>query len=222
MPPGLDTSQAFEQGTSFQVRDAFEELVRRDLLGPWDGDGEELPRGTSGPRERYLVGMLGPKPSHRSAREDAGEMPETEIGVEGDGAEGELPEVLTPQNLGRIWASSMGLSFAVPGEVDALAVVASWGRYTKTETMIEDAKGRERTASTWTRKQVDHRKTVRLDGEPSQRIPLTMERAEDPGVLLAVAVRPQRDGRRVVELTLINQQIEPERTPTSPGCSRPD
>ncbi|WP_326643545.1 DISARM system helicase DrmA [Streptosporangium sp. NBC_01755] len=213
MPPGLDTSQAFEQGTSFQVRDAFEELVRRDLLGPWDGDGEELPRGTSGPRERYLVGMLGPKPSHRSAREDAGEMPETEIGVEGDGAEGELPEVLTPQNLGRIWASSMGLSFAVPGEVDALAVVASWGRYTKTETMIEDAKGRERTASTWTRKQVDHRKTVRLDGEPSQRIPLTMERAEDPGVLLAVAVRPQRDGRRVVELTLINQQIEPERTP---------
>ncbi|MGW0588464.1 hypothetical protein [Streptosporangium sp. NPDC002607] len=28
----LDTPQAFEQGTSFQVRDAFEELVRLDLL----------------------------------------------------------------------------------------------------------------------------------------------------------------------------------------------
>ena len=38
-----------------------------------------------------------------------------------------------------------------------------------------------------------------------------MERAEAPGVLLAVAVRPQKDGRRVVELTLINQQTEPER-----------
>ena len=52
-------------------------------------------------------------------------MPETEIGVEGDGGEAELPEVLTPQNLGRIWASSMGLSFTVPGDVDVLAVTAS-------------------------------------------------------------------------------------------------
>ncbi|WP_440065597.1 DISARM system helicase DrmA [Streptosporangium sp. OZ121] len=193
------------------MRDAFEDLVRLDLLGPWGGDNEELPSRTSGPRERYLVGMLGPKPSHRSPREDAGEMPETEIGVEGDSADGELPEVLTPQNLGRIWASSMGLSFAVPDEVDALAVTASWGRYTRAETVIEDAKGRERVASAWTRQPVERRKKIRLDGEPSQRIPLTMERAEDLGVLLAVAVRPQRDGRRVVELTLINQQIEPER-----------
>ncbi|MET8337623.1 DISARM system helicase DrmA [Streptosporangium canum] len=209
--PDLDAPQEFEPATSFEVRGAFEKLVRRDLLGPWDGDAEELPRGTAGPRERYLVGMLGPKPSHRSAREDAGEMPETEIGVEGDGTEGELPEVLTPQNLGRIWASSMGLSFAVPGDVNALAVTASWGRYSKAETVVEDAKGRARTVSTWSRQQADHPKEIRLDGETSQRIPLTMERAEDPGVLLAAAIRPQRDGRRVVELTLVNQQIEPER-----------
>ncbi|MEV0419116.1 DISARM system helicase DrmA [Streptosporangium canum] len=193
------------------MRDAFEELVRLDLLGPWGGDLEELPPKAIGPRERYLVGMLGPKPSRRSAREDAGEMPETEIGVEGDGTEGELPEVLTPQNLGRIWASSMGLSFAVPGDVDALAVTASWGRYGKAETVVEDAKGRERTASIWARQQIDHDREIRLDGEASQRIPLTMERADDPGVLLAAAVRPQKDGRRVVELTLINQQVEPER-----------
>ncbi|MFJ2033770.1 DISARM system helicase DrmA [Streptosporangium sp. NPDC087985] len=211
MLPDLDTPQVFEQGTSFEVRDAFEELVRRDLLGPWDGDTEELPSGAAGPRERYLVGMLGPKPSRRSSRDDAGEMPETEIGVEGDGDDGELPEVLTPQNLGRIWASSMGLSFAVPGDVDALAVTASWGRYTKAETVTEDAKGRARTTSIWSRQQVDHPREIRLDGEASQRIPLTMERVEDPGVLLAAAVRPQPDGRRVVELTLVNQQIEPER-----------
>ncbi|WP_157594393.1 hypothetical protein [Streptosporangium amethystogenes] len=41
----FDTPQGFEQGTSFQVRDAFEELVRRDLLGPWGGETKEPPRG---------------------------------------------------------------------------------------------------------------------------------------------------------------------------------
>jgi hypothetical protein len=184
--PGLDTPQTFEPATSFEVRDAFEKIVRLDLLGPWGGDLEELPPRAVGPRERYLVGMLGPKPLRRSPGEDAGEMPETEIGVEGDGGEGELPEVLTPQNLGRIWASSMGLSFAVPGDVDVLAVTASWGRYGKAETQVEDAKGKMRTISIWSREQIDHDKEIRLDGKPSQRLPLTMERAEAPGVLLAV------------------------------------
>ncbi|MGV9595130.1 DISARM system helicase DrmA [Streptosporangium sandarakinum] len=194
------------------MRDAFEQLVRRDLLGPWDGETEELPDRTSGPRERYLVGMLGPKPSRRSPREDAGEMPDTEIGVEGDG-EGELPELLTPQNLGRIWASSMGLAFAVPGHVGALAVTASWGRYGKAETVVEDAKGWQRTVRTWTREPIRHEREIRLDGGRTQRLPLSMERAEDPGILLTAIVRPQGDGRRVVELSLVNQQIEPERTP---------
>ncbi|MFI7534910.1 DISARM system helicase DrmA [Streptosporangium sp. NPDC049376] len=206
----LDVPQSFVPATSFGVRDAFEEIVRRDLLGPWGGDTEEFPPKAGGPRERYLVGMLGPKPSRRSPDEDAGEVPETEIGVEGDGSEGELPEVLTPQNLGRIWASSMGLSFAVPGDVDAISVKASWGRYHKTEVVVEDARGRERTARAWSREPVSHPLEVQLDGEATQRLPLTMERAEEPGVLLVAAVRPQRDGRRVVELTLVNQQAEPE------------
>ena len=35
-------------------------ILSRDLLGPWDGPEEELAPG-SNPRERYLVGVLGPK-----------------------------------------------------------------------------------------------------------------------------------------------------------------
>ncbi|WP_327045414.1 DISARM system helicase DrmA [Microbispora sp. NBC_01189] len=208
----LDVPQEFPPITSFEVREAFQELVRRDLLGPYDGDFEELPRKAIGPRERYLVGMLGPKPSPKRVAEDADELPETEIGAEGDGAEGELPDVLTPQNLGRLWASSMGMSFAVPGDLDALTVTARWGAYTKVETEVEDAKGRQRTERVWGRRPVEHRLTIPL-AEPGQKIPLTMERADEPGVLLAVAVRPRPEGRRVVELTLINQQVEPETSP---------
>ncbi|MGH3567421.1 MAG: hypothetical protein ACRDRH_15580 [Pseudonocardia sp.] len=38
-----------------------------------------------GPREHYLVGMLGPKHSPRSAVVAADELPDTESGVHGDG-----------------------------------------------------------------------------------------------------------------------------------------
>jgi len=206
----LDLPQEFEPATSYQVRDELQRLIERDLLGPWDGDTERLPPRSMGPRERYLVGMLGPKPSPKQAEGDALDVLDTEIGAAGDGSEGELPEVLTPQSLGRLWASSMGMSFAVPGDVDALAVTVTWGQYTKEPAEIEDPKTGRRTTLIWTRRPVRHDVEVRLDGEPATRIPLTMADAREPGVLLAVAVRPQKDHRRVVELTLINQQLEPE------------
>ncbi|MET8861744.1 hypothetical protein ABZW11_02190 [Nonomuraea sp. NPDC004580] len=190
----LDVPQDFPPVTSFEVRDAFQKLVERDLLGPYEGDLEELPLRSMGPRERYLVGMLGPKPSPKRVAEDAGELPETEIGAEGDGGESELPQVLTPQNLGRLWASSMGLSFAVPADLGELVVTARWGEYARVETQVEDAKGRQQATRVWGRKQVEHPEPVRLD-RPNQKIPLTMARADDPGVLLAVTVRHQGDGR---------------------------
>lgn len=132
-PDPLDIAQDFVPATSYEVRDELADLVRRDLLGPWEGEHEQFAPRAMGPRERYLVGMLGPKHAPKSARDEADEVPDTESGVQGDG-EAELPEVVTPQNLGRIWASSMGLSCAVHADVDALHVTVSWGRYAKRET----------------------------------------------------------------------------------------
>ncbi|MGH3991080.1 MAG: hypothetical protein ACRDSN_01290, partial [Pseudonocardiaceae bacterium] len=132
-----------------------------------------------GPRERYLVGMLGPKHQPRSTLDDADTVSDTESGVHGEtrGDEaGELPEVVTTQNLGRIWASSMGLSFCVGAVSDVLAVIASWGQYSKQET--EDDEGRKRTV--WTREPREFRLEVRLDGASDQRIPLTATDLRDP------------------------------------------
>lgn len=204
-PDPLDTDQDFTPATSYEVRDELEDLIRRDLLGPWDGDHEQFTPRAMGPRERYLVGMLGPKHSPKSARDEADEVPDTESGVQGDG-EAELPDVITPQNLGRIWASSMGLSCAVRADVDVLHVTVTWGSYTKQE--AEDADGKVR--PTWFREPVEWRGEVRLDGEPSHRISLDGTDVEAPGVHLAVYVRP-KDGQRVVQLVLINAQVEPER-----------
>ncbi|GIH68013.1 DISARM system helicase DrmA [Sphaerimonospora thailandensis] len=203
--PPLDAPQVFGEASSHEVRDEFQEFVCRDLLGPWDGDLEEFPPRAMGPRERYLVGMLGPKHSPTSSRDQADEVPDTETGVHGDAAEADPADVLTSQNLGRLWASSMGLSFAVPADVDVIAVTAAWGRYGKSEIEREDG----RTVRTWSREPVAYAREVRLDRESNYRIPLTGTAIDAPGVLLAVAVRP-RDGHRVVELSLINTQREPE------------
>ncbi|MEU4791456.1 DISARM system helicase DrmA [Micromonospora tulbaghiae] len=203
--PPLDVPQTFPEATSYQVRDELEDLIGRDLLGPWDGENEEFRPGAMGPRERYLVGMLGPKQRPRSEKRDSSEVHDVDAAVQGDGSEAELPEVVTPQNLGKMWASSMGLSFAVAEDTDALSVTAEWGRYDLRES--EDDKGKKRRV--WYREPVSYTKEVRLDGETSYRIPLTVADQDAPGVHLSVEVRP-RDGRRVVQLVLINTQLEPQ------------
>ena len=69
-------------------------------------------------------------------------MADLDDSAQGDAAEPDLPEVLTPQTLGKMWAASMGMSFAVPADVDALSVTASWGAYTRRKT--EDDTGSKR------------------------------------------------------------------------------
>jgi hypothetical protein len=205
-----DVPQHFAEASSYQVRDELEQLIARDLLGPWDGEFEEFEPRAPGPLERYLVGRIGPKHVPRSTLDAADELPDTELATGGDAHEGALPDLLTTQNAGRLWASSMGLSFTVPGGVDALDVTASWGRYGKTETLDDEGKPRR----TWAREPVSYDKEVRLDGEPSYRIPLTVPTPDEPGVHLAVEVRARADGAdptaQVVELTLVNTQAEPQ------------
>ncbi|GAA0909943.1 DISARM system helicase DrmA [Virgisporangium aurantiacum] len=199
--PALDLPQRFADATSFQVRDELEALVRKDLLGPWDGDTEVFRPSAMGPRERYLVGMLGPRPRAK------GDSPAQDIEVstaQGDAKEAELPEVMTPQSLGKLWASSMGLSFAVATDVDVLKVDLSWGQYGRQE--VEDDSGKMK--QTWAREPVERSREVRLDGDRSAKLPLLTDDLEAPGVLLAVDVRP-KTGRRIVQLVLINTQIEP-------------
>jgi|GEM_PF-3429262 len=214
-PDPLDVEQEFAPATSYAVLDDLQSLIRADLLGPWDGQDEEFAPRAMGPRECYLVGMLGPEHAPTSACDEADEVPDTESGVQGDG-EAELPEVLTPQNLGRIRASSMGMSFAVAGDVDTLAVTVEWGRYSKYETT--DAYGRRRPG--WFREPVRHEREVRLDGEAADRVPPTGDDPAAPGVLLAVDVAP-RDGQRVVRLVLVNTQQEPETNADTGRCRSP-
>jgi len=205
----LDQPQEFTPASSYQVRDELAGLIERDLLGPWDGELEVLPPRSAGPGERYLVGRLGPRHDPKSGADAAGDAVDTDIAAGGDGADGELPDLLTMQNAGRMWASSMGLSCVVASGIDTLTVTAAWGRYGKAEVLDEAGNPRR----CWSREAVQYVRHVRFGDGASQRIALTMEDVRLPGVYLAVDIRPRANGgdagAHVVQVGLVNAQEEP-------------
>ncbi|UWM48556.1 DISARM system helicase DrmA [Streptomyces carpaticus] len=200
-----DVPQDFESGGSYQVRDELQSLIERDLLGPWDGEQEKL-RHDAGPRDRYLVGMLGPRPDPPvagAAGRRAAEVGDGGADGAGDGAESELPELLTPVAAGRMWASSMGLSFLVPASVGLLTVTASWGRYQRVQSETDEGPA----PRVWAREQVTHRKDIHVTA-PREDISTYLEgTAGTPHVRLDVRVRVRkRDPElRVVEISLVNE-----------------
>ena len=101
----------------------------------------------------------------------------------------------------------MGLTFAVAADVDVLHAVIEWGSYDTEQAPAPDGRVR----AVWHRVPVRHEREVRLDGERSYPIPLVGD-DRAPEVYLAVEVRP-RDGQRVVRLTLVNAQQEPDSRP---------
>ncbi|MEU8524550.1 DISARM system helicase DrmA [Streptomyces sp. NPDC048629] len=208
-----EVEQTLNPASSYEVRDELGELISRDLLGPWGGDDEEFDHRAAGPRDRYLVGLIGPKRALPTTLAAADHQTLDDSDGEGDGTDQGLPERLTAQNAGRMWASSMGLMFAVPADegVDAVTVRARWGRYHRTQVLNDEGVAR----STWTREQVDKLLELRLDGPAKQVLPLTAEHPEAPGVRLVAEVR-HRPGpagpARVVELSLVNAQDEPTQT----------
>jgi hypothetical protein len=193
-------------------------MLERELLGPWDGPHEELPAGTT-PGERYLLGKLVPR--RTEAEEPVNDPDEA---VEDDDVE-DRPELveeaaldLDPDDTGgaptpaavrgrAMAASSLGLGFAVPPEVDRVLVTASWGRYERGPSESQTTEtGRPRTV--WRRVPAGGAVDVPVDVEGSgSDIP---DSAQDQ-VQVRWRVR-HRDGRRVAEVFLLNTQ--PVRTET--------
>ncbi|MET7839193.1 DISARM system helicase DrmA [Streptomyces sp. NPDC005356] len=206
VPHPLDeVPQTFRAGDSYAVRDGLVTYIRRDLLGPWDGHAETLSSASSGPRDRYLVGMLGPQPQAVTGDEialAAAQSADSDSGDEQEGDDAEPQDRLTPQAAGHIWASSMGLSFTVPASVGTLSTTVRWGRYTQTEEVTD----RGTTRRVWSRESIKRPVDIDVTGAADRIVEL-----ERDAVVLDVQVR-QHTGRagaeelRVVELTLVNRQ----------------
>lgn len=223
VPHPLDeVPQTFAPADSYDVREKLGEYISDDLLGPWDGDHEELPpHAAGGPRDRYLVGMLGPRTTTRTTEQMArvaAQHPAEEPGEDGDHTEPEPHELLTPQAAGRMWASSMGMSFLVPASVGTLSVVARWGRYQLAPPTREEGEEGEQAAAgprVWAREPVERPKDIAVQTTGSQRLLLEGDDRNGPCVRLDVQVRRREtpaDGEdlRVVELALVNDLVDDE------------
>ncbi|WP_433223415.1 DISARM system helicase DrmA [Microtetraspora malaysiensis] len=204
------------QITSFEVREKLEDLLQRDLLGPWGGPEEELLAGTS-PAERYLLGRLVPRDAPAASTSDTDDDEEgadplrfvhdpelAEQSGLGDSEDDDEEESTEAIRSGSMAASALGLSCTVPDNVDTLLVKAEWGRYerVKSETQVTD-QGKPRTV--WKRKPAGGPVEIPLGKEDKdQEIP-------DPnqeGVLVRYTVR-HRGPKRIVDLMLVNAQAHP-------------
>ena len=117
--PAGQASAYFEaQGET--VRERLLNALKTDLLGP-EAPDEEL--GQS-PSTRYLIGMLAPQGTRLSPSEDESATST----VEGDEDYEAGPRVVQ-----QLAPSSIGLSFIVGADCDAVSVHAGWGEYERVE-----------------------------------------------------------------------------------------
>ncbi len=118
-PPSLTT-----------IRDELEQLIVAELLGPAGGPDEEVAEERL--TERYILGMLAPHGTAVSPEEESDALAvEGEQGSEEGEAEPDAPAIPT------IFPSSLGLTFAVEGKAEELAVRAQWGQYLRERSAVE-------------------------------------------------------------------------------------
>ncbi|MGV9892996.1 DISARM system helicase DrmA [Streptomyces tendae] len=196
-----------EERTSYEIREELESLLERDLHGPWDGPEEELAPGTS-PAERYVLGRLVTRdaPSHDVEEAQGQNDPslvdrEVVESVDDDDA----PEAPAAVRSGSMAASALGLSFAVPSDVDAVSVVAEWGRYERAPSEVHlTEQGKPRRV--WKRHPAGGTINISLDVD-TELEPVAPD-ADQPEVTLRAVVR-HRGPRRIVDVSLVNSQRAP-------------
>jgi hypothetical protein len=230
------------------VRELLELATRDDLLGP-AGGSEELVIDMS-VRDRYLVGKLAPRkrgepegsvvePANAAGEvqelEDAHEAPLHEPGAEFNRASGRvepeddaLDEIDTTNNQSLV-PSSMGLTFCVAPDVDAIEVTARWGsyfrvpneehEYTKPRKNRETGTIDETKVKVWRRIPRGGQVSLKLvDGAIKPLIPDdAVERVRVQGT-----VRTNAKGERLVTLFLVNGQVAPERNEDSAWLFQPE
>nr|WP_296777400.1 helicase-related protein [Rhodococcus sp. (in: high G+C Gram-positive bacteria)] len=179
----------------YGFRGAMVEDLRRDLLGPANGDTEVL---EEAPLDRYVVGVLWP------LDDELQEEPEPDS-AEPDTVDGASDSPVA-QSLMR-YPSSMGLTFTVDAtRVSEVHFDVSAARYEPSEVLVELAdsssrrRGRSRPA-TWSRKHVNPDRVTHSVGSKG-----AVKLSVAPGLELYVLTRTPRDGKVTISAVARNVQ----------------
>ena len=186
------------QPTPASVRDALHQLVSLDLLGPACGPEEEL---LQSPKNRYLVGRLAPKDDAIAPLADDDEL--DGAGEESGGGEGTAGRSRRVSN--SLFSSSIGFTFAVSGDVEAIRVRVSWGSYDRVRSAVHftDAGNPK---MVW-RRSARGGNPFDLTLEPRRLEKLSPD-PESRDVRIEGIIRPiDSDGSKLITLFLSNEQV---------------
>ena len=218
--------------SSVSARAGLVEVLRRELIGPAEGDTEVL---TTPPDDRYLLGRIAPT-RLSGAADDLEAAAST--GAPVTGVEEEMTNATAeedpgedtddePVRRGLMIPASMGLRFQVPAdpaELESIAIHVSWGTYESTGrddaeapvSSTDPASSRDSRTTRYRRIPHYHNFSLRLaDLTPGR----TLDRKLENDVFLRVD--SYRDtspaggpgGRYLIELALCNDQETPRRIP---------
>ena len=218
--------------TSASARAGIVEVLRRELIGPAEGDTEVL---TTPPDDRYLLGRIAPT-RLTGAADDLEAAAST--GAPVTGVEEEMTNATAeedpgedaddePVRRGLMIPASMGLRFQVPAdpaELESVSIHVSWGTYESTgrgdagapASSSDPASSRDSRTTRYRRIPHHHSLPLRLaDLTPGR----TLDRKLENDVFLRVD--SYRDtspaggpgGRYLIELALCNDQETPRRIP---------
>jgi len=201
------------QGTPspMKIREELEQMVLADLLGPTDGQEEEL--ADVRPRDRYLIGMLAPKRQDLTP-EEFDELPQGGAGNIEDG-----PVEYTAPTARTMFPSSFGMTFCVGLEAESLRIAAHWGHYSRERsgTLTDEKTGQAKLV--WKRKpRGGASDPVAL--KPGKMTPWVPD-PEFPEVQVQGLMR-KRDHFWSVTLFLVNGQDEPSRSRDAAWLFQPE
>ena len=185
--------------TPLELRAMLEEMVCNDLLGPAGGPEEVIDERNV--RDRYIVGRLAPR--GQSILPD--EQDDLAVGGAGDDDQDGKTELGMPQ-AATIYPSSIGLTFAVTGEAEALQITVRYGQYKRVQAeTVPHYKGKSKLV--WQRQPVEG-----VSG------PIPIKKGElgpwypdpdNPGVYVRGLCR-RHDNTWTITLFLVNAQPEPK------------
>lgn len=232
LPPHDGSSYVFDEEpttSSASARTGLLEVLRRELLGPAEGDQEVL---TTQPSQRYLLGRIAPTRLQASQEASPGSLEDAPEGVDpleaaastGIPVTGTEEETLNataeedpgtdtddePVRRGLMIPASMGLRFQVPADLDALTVHVSWGSY---EPQTTAAGTGPKPVTRYQRVPHDH--SLRL--VPAQLTPdQTEDRLLEGDVTLRIDSHLDEEADRyLIELGLCNDRTTPRHIPTN-------
>lgn len=201
----MDQIETKLQKPTLALRDEFHQLVVRQLLGPYDGEEEELPGQV---RYRYLVGRLAPRRRADSKERvtiesvtEPSQYGDAEAGQ--DSEEGQVDAPITTSD--SLMPSSIGLSFAVTEATTQIQVTVEWGYYRPGKSEKKTTRT-GRLKSVWKRRPV---KATHLFALQEGDLPTWRPEPEEQGAVEVRGRCRRRDGAWSITLFLINNQDEP-------------